>query len=347
MRKLGVLGLFVLMLVLVGCSSNASGGKVKVEVAVDSASFVLLGDYGETIDLESEKTPLAVTLNVKNTSDSTVSVSTYSDILVYDGDQQLPLETSFNSKLGFDTMPNDDIGAGKTKNITILFSAEKNKQYEISVKPFVIGSSNEEKEVIVPIDTTEYVESFENLNDPGKALVAYIDTIYMDKENVDYEKLVTADKQALQDKAFNTFKDSLNKAFYDLDISTEEATKQYDIYKTTIAQKATIDAVTTGNANGKAIVTLEYSSIPLTNLYDKVNDYRKEYLDNTGDYDGEKRDEYAYSKLDTIINSLEPKHGKHNLNIEMIEKDGKWTINLADDYNSQELVRVFAEGKIY
>lgn len=347
MKKLSVLGLFVLLLALVGCSSNAVGGKEKIEVAVEDASFVLLGDHGETMDPNGEKNPIAVTLNVKNISDSTVTVSPYSDILVYDGDQQLPLETSFNSKLGFDTIPNDDIGTGKTKKVTILFSAEKNKQYEISIKPFVLESGNEEKEVIVPIDTTDYVESFDNLDNPAKALVAYIENIYMDKENVDYEKLVTADKQALQDKALKRFQDSLDKSFYDIEISSEEAAKQYVIYKTAIAQKATLEAITTGNANGKAIVKLEYSSVPLTNLYDKVNDYRKEYLDNTGEYDGKKRDEYAYSKIDTIINSIEPKSGKNSMNIEMIEKDGKWTINLADEYNSQEIVKVFAEGKIY
>lgn len=347
MKKLGALGLFVLLLALVGCSSNAGGGKEKIEVSVESASFVLLDDSGETPNSESEKNPLAVTLNVKNIADSTVSVSPYSDILVFDGDQQLTLETSYSSKLGFDTMSNGDIGAGKTKKMTVLFSAEKNKPYEISVKPFMIDSGDEQKEVIVQIDTTEYAESFDNLNNPAKALAAYIETIYMDKENVDYEKFVTADKQAIQDKALKTFQDTLSKSFYNLDISTEEATKQYDIFKTALAQKATLDAVTTGNANGKAIVKLEYTSVPLTNLYDKVNDYRKEYLDNTGEYDGKKRDEYAYSKLDTIINSIEPKHGERSMNIEMVEKDGKWTINLADDYNNLEIVRTFAEGKIY
>lgn len=346
MKKLGILSLFlVFMIALAGCSSTGAGG-AKVEVEVEKASFVLLGDQGQTIDSEAEKNPIAVTLNIKNKSDSTVSVSTYSEIKVYDGDKQLTIEPVFNTDLGFDSSPSGDIGAGKAKEVTIIFQAEKDKEYEIGVTPFVMGDTKEGKEVSVAFNTSEYTESFDHLDDPAKALTAYIETIYLDKENVDYEKLVAADKQALQDAGVNTFKDTLDDSFYDLEVSKEEAAKQYAIYKTAMAQKAEVKAATIANANGKAKVKLEYSSLPLGNIYDKISDYRQEYLDNTGEYDGKKRDEYALSKLDSIINSLEAKNAQRPLEIEMVEKDGKWTVN-ADHYNSDEIIDVFAKGRGY
>lgn len=346
MKRLGFFTLFfVFMLALAGCSSAGAGGG-KIEVEVEKASFVLLGDQGESIDAEGEKNPLAVTLKIKNKSDSTINVSSYSEIRVYDGDKQLTTEPVYNADLGFDASPNDEIGAGKAKEVTIIFQAEKEKEYEIGVSPYIMGETKKEKEVSVTLDTSKYTESFDQLDNPAKALVAYIETIYLDKENVDYEKLVVADKQALQDAGLNVFKESLDDTFYDLTVSKEEAAKQYAVYKTALAQKVEVKAATLANANGKAKVKLEYSSIPLGNLYDKVSDYRQEYLDNTGEFDGKKRDEYAFSKLDSIINSLEAKNAGRPLEIEMVEKDGKWTIN-SDHYNSEKIVNVFAEGQGY
>lgn len=347
MKKLGFFTLFLIcMVALAGCSSTGAAGGAKVEVEVEKASFVLLGDQGESIDGEGEKNPLAVTINIKNKSDSTINVSTYSEIKVYDGDKQLTIEPVYDADLGFDSSPGDEIGAGKAKEVTLIFQAEKDKEYEIGVAPYIMGETKKEKEVSVTLDTSEYTESLDNLDNPAKALVAYIETIYLDKENVDYEKMVVADKQALQDAGANAFKESLGDSFYDLEISKEEAAKQYAIYKTAMAQKVEIKAATMANANGKAKVKLEYSSLPLGNLYDKISDYREEYLDNTGEYDGKKRDEYAFSKLDSIINSLEPKKAERPLEIEMVEKDGKWTVNM-DHYNSEEMVDVFAKGRGY
>ncbi len=350
MKKLGIFSLFlVFIMALAGCSSDekgeakgAKGGDL--EVAIESASFVLLGDDGESIDPENEKNPLAVTLKVKNTSDSSLNVAAYSDIKVYDGENQLAVEPIYDSSLGFEVSSSDEIGAGKAKNITFIFSAEKEKEYEISVTPKNFASMEEKEEVIVKIDTVEYAESFDNLNNPAKALAAFIETIYMDKENVDYEKLVAADKQALQEEGLAAFTDSLEGHFYSMDITKEDAAKQYAIYKSAMAQKASVTAKTVENANGKAEVKLDYTSLPMSKMYDEIRDYQDEHYKNTGDYDNEKQDEYAFSKLDVIINSLEPKNGSRQIDIRMIEKDGKWTVD-SEDYGAEELLNIFAEGR--
>ncbi|MGM9949278.1 MAG: DUF5105 domain-containing protein [Lysinibacillus sp.] len=349
MKKIGIFSLFlVFILALAGCSSDgegkAKGAKGDVEVAVDSASFVLLGDDGESIDAENAKNPLAVTLKIKNTSDSALNVSAHSDIKIYDGDDQLTAKPVYDSRLGFDVSASDEIGAGKAKNVTFIFNAEKEKEYEISVTPMNYASMDEKKEVIIKINTAEYTESFDNLNNPAKALTAFIETIYMDKENVDYEKLVAADKQALQEEGLAAFTESLESDFYSMDISKEDAAKQYAVYKAAMAQKASVTAKTVANANGRAEVKLKYTSLPMSKMYDMIRNYQDEYYKNTGEYDNEKRNEYAFSKLDTILNSLEPKNGSRDIEVQMIEKDGKWTVD-SEHYGTKELVNIFAEGR--
>ncbi|WP_071393030.1 DUF5105 domain-containing protein [Bacillus tuaregi] len=352
MRKLGVFTLFIaLMMALAACSSTSEktgGGSSNImDVSIKDASYILAGkDDGVSEDKETKKGLLAVQLKIKNKSDSEISISSYDDIRMYDGEKQLSPETDvYFSDLDIDYYQNGDIGADKVKDFTVIVNVEKDKKYELGIKPFVKGSEDEAKEIKIELDTKKYAASFDKLNDPGKALTAYIETIYMDKENADYEKYVTADKAALQEEAKKAFKEAIQDGFIDVTVSDEEIDKQYINYKTALAEKAKINAVTVGNAEGKAAVLVEYSTVPLVDLYDYVNEYDEEYYQNTGDYEGGQ--EYALSKLDTIISSIEAKESREKLEILMVEKDGKWTVDLSDDYGKEQLIDTFAAGEEY
>src|SRR5699024_12820196 len=76
------------------------------------------------------------------------------------------------------------------------------------------------------LNTSEYNDSLESLQDPKKALEAYVETIYFDKDNSDYKKLVSADKKELQDKALKAFGDMLEETLSnDADISESDMKK--------------------------------------------------------------------------------------------------------------------------
>ena len=308
-------------------------------------TYILLGN-DDGISEDQNLGQIAVDLKVKNTSKNTIRL--YSDgIFLYDGEEQInPITDAYNSKIDFDYERNSDIGPGKMQTITVVFEVEKDKEYEIGLKPTSDDYKEEIEELTLKLATADYAEGYDQLQDPAKAAIAYIETIYFDKENSDYEKFVTADKAAIQEEAKSLFKEKL-KYVFDEDLAEEDVDKLYNSYKEVLAQKAKVEATTIANANGKAVVGIEkYTSVPLTDIFDKALKYEREFREKTGSYDSEETDEYILSKFDTILNSLDTYNGKNELKIVMVQKDGKWELDTSDSYSSY-VEKIFAEGSKY
>ncbi|KZN98503.1 DUF5105 domain-containing protein [Pseudobacillus badius] len=351
-KKIGIFAFMLsIMLVLAACGGSgtkeASGetGKSKVaEVSIDKAEFILAGDDGEAE--EETAGMLLVDLKVKNDSKSSINVSSYDGVYLYDGDEQLSPETSVYARgIDLETEGSSDIGAGKVKTIPLYFNAEKDKKYKIGVTPRLSKPGEEAEEIMLELDTKKYAKSFNELQDPAKALTAYIDVIYLGKDNEDYEKLVTADKEAVQEEAKTGFKKQLDLSLPDA-TTDADIDKYYNSYKSALGEKATVEAKTTAKAGDKAVVKLDYSTVSTNKLYDKLYDYQKEYRTNTGGFDTEKEKQYALSKFDAAVQSLEVAKSQHGAEIKMVKKDGKWTVDTSDHY-ADYLVQAFGEGKAY
>lgn len=356
LKKLGMISLLCVVIAsLAACGKSgekAASGTAKselVEASIDNASYILTGE-DDGVSENKKHGLLAVTLKVKNVSDSDVTFLGSEDIKLYDGDKQFnPKRNVYSSEVDLEIDNSGDIGAGKVKTMTYVFDVEKDKTYEIGLHPNSMDHDQNQKseEIKLKLDTKKYAESFDALNVPAKALTAYIDTIYLGKDNSDYEKYVTADKAALQDKAKKNFKEKMDGIFTENNISDSKLDKLYSSYQSFLAQKAKIEAKVSANAKGKAVVVLNYSAIPLSDLRGKVFDYKKEYWKNTDDYDPKKSEKYALSKFDTILNKLDPKEGHYDLKVLMIQKDGKWTVDNSDENSAEEISNVFAAGEVY
>lgn len=348
LKKLGLIVLVMTVVIaLAACSSSkdkaasSSSGKSKtVEATIENASYILPGqDDGVSEDKKSGL--LSIKLKVKNLSKSDIRV--YGGINLYDGDNQIEPKIASNGEI--DLRPDDDLGrlgAGKAKEMTVLFEVERGKEYELGIKPS--STEEETKEAKLKLDTEKYADTYDQLQDPAKALKAYIETLYLDKDNADYEKYVTADKSAVQNEAKEQFKDSIS-TYFD-NISDSKIDEYYQSYKSTAAEKDKIDTETKANANGKAMVKLQYTALDLEGLMDLVTDYEREYEENTGNLDMEKEKQYVLSKFDAMMNKLKVKSGR-DAEIKMVKKDGKWAVDTSDDYNSERLENTFAKGMVY
>lgn len=345
-----LVGLCVLLLSLTACNSSekasSTNAKSKAfEANIESATYVILGE-DDGVSENKNLGQIAVNIKVKNTSKNSINLSNYEGIVLYDGDEQLdPLKNTYNSKLDLEYDHDGKIGSDKVKTITVIFEVEKDKEYNIGLKPISDDYNEEIEELTLKLATADYAESYDKLQDSAKAATAYIDTIYFDKENSDYEKFVTADKAADQEKAKNVFKDRLDNIFEE-ELPDKEVVKLYSSYKDILAQKAKIGAKTIATDNEKAVVSLDYTSVPLKDIWEKAYKYEEEYRDKTGSYDSEETDQYVLSKFDLILNSYEPKKATRPLEIVMIQKDGKWQIDSSDN-DSEKVDRIFAEGSEY
>ena len=336
--------LLFLSIFLAACSSDesASGGSSSLlEVEIDEAQYILSGDSGSTS--EEDKGLLAVTLDITNKSEQSVDVSPYDGIVLYDeGEQKSPQTDVYNANVDLGDTDFGDIGPERTKKVSAIFYVENDKEYEIGIKPFVVDPDTDPEEVLLPINTADYADGFDQLEDPADALVAIVDTIYFDQENPDYEKLVSEDKEALQDDAKSLFEDQMDMIF-SRGVPDEELDKNYDLYKSLLAEKAEITAETTANANDKAVVQIDYETLPL-DVYDDVRDYTKEYRENTDDWDTENAEEYALENFEKVLDSIEPQSNRNQLEVLMTREEGKWSVDMSD-YNGERLAEAFAAGK--
>ncbi|WP_100330027.1 DUF5105 domain-containing protein [Bacillus xiapuensis] len=340
----------VIMTALTACGGEKEGKASSadsnvMEASIKDASFILTGK-DDGVSEDQQKGVLLVDIKVKNKSKSPINLSVHRNIKLYDGDEQLnPVTDLYIRDVDLDMQPSSEIGAGKVKELTAAFEVEKDKKYEIGMQPLLADSAEETEEVKLMLDTKKYRDSYEKLQEPAEALAAYIDTIYLGKENSDYEKLISADKAALAEEAKEVFKDHIERYAFSVDITDADAEKYYQSYRSALNQKAEITPKAIANANDKAVVQLEYAALSMESLSDKLSDLKKEYNDNN-EYDSEKSEQYAFSKFDSIINSLEADKAREPLKIKMMKKDGKWTVDTSD-YNSEYLVNVFAKGSEY
>ena len=348
----GISIVFICMLALSACGSSSSSSEKKgnsgnkdLDVAIENASFMLLGKDDGEVEGDTEKGTLAVDFKLSNKSKDAIRLSHRDGIKLYDGEEELNVVSdAYNSDLGIEYDGSAELGAGKTKKITGFFEVEKDKEYEIGINPESEDYDKKIDEVILKINTADYADSFDTLQDPAKALAAYIDTIYLDRDNGDYEKLVSADKTALQEEAKKAFKEEVKSDFVGK-LTDADVDKLYAIYKSAESEKAELKTVTAAKGNGKAVVKLEFSTVSLSDMYEDISDYRMEYRDKTNKYDEQSVKKYLISKFGKIVDSQDVEEGE-DVEIHMIEEDGKWKVD-DSEYQSESIPEIFAAGSKY
>lgn|SRR5690625_1688349 len=314
-----------------------SGKGDVIEAEVEDASYILAGDSGEGED----SGLLLINLNIKNVSDSSIDLFPENNMQLYDGDQQIDPSSEASMLLDRDTT--SSIGADKQKSMPVVFDVDKDTEYELNIEPRLTDPDAGDADVNIPIDTSEYNDSLEELQNPGKALEAYVETIFFDKDNSDYEELVSADKSDIQDDALKAFKERLELNMSSK-ISDGDMEKYYKSFKQASAEQDEIEAEVVENAGGKAKVELSYKALSFEDLMDELNEYKNKYREKNG-FDSEKEDEYALKKFDSAIDKIEAKEGD-DLDIQMEENEGKWSVDDSDWDMTENIIRVFAEGAV-
>src|SRR5699024_8090578 len=170
---------------------------------------------------------------------------------------------------------------------------EKDKEYEINIDPMSKDVEQEAEGVEIPLDTSEYNDSLETLQDPGKALEAYVETIYFDKDTPDYDEFVSADKSGIQEDEVEQFTENLDRGMSYEDVSDKDAVKYYESFKEAAAEKNEIETEVLGNVDGKALVKIKYTALSFEDITKGLRDYKEKYAKKNSDFNPEKEEEYA------------------------------------------------------
>jgi len=343
----------LLLIVLTACGSSddeaaagsSSNKDETLEVSIEDASYILSGQGGGDTLENAEGGLLQIDLQVKNISDTSIKIYPDMDMQLYDGETQIDPSKERNPALDLTVDSNNSIGADKQKNVSVLFNVEKDTEYELNISPQPVDYEKEVSDITIPIDTSEYNDSLEALNEPADALEAYVETIYFDKDNSNYEEFVSADKNDLQADAETLFADNLGRGLSS-DVPKDDVEKYYESFKQASAEKNEIEAVVKGNANDKAIVVLNYTAISYEDISNELRNYKEKYREKNDGFDTKKEDEYALSKFDSVLDKVEAKKGTRELEVQMTKEDGKWVVDDSERDAKKRIMRVFAEGVV-
>lgn len=292
MRKLGkVLVGFSVLLMISACSNGKLGNNKKaassnriVSLKVNGASYIKPEDE----KADKDEAFLAVDVEIKNKSKKTLNYDQSSFALYDKNDEKVALTSTSINDDSFSMIKKDHLNAGKKTHGYLIYEVKKNEKYELHFEP-ANREKDKEKDLVLKINTTQYKDELDNSKE---AVKAFIDTIFMGKENKNYEKLVANNKET-EDKAFYKF--------YIDKFGTEEMTykptdaeykKVFQLVRNKFAQDSEIKYEIESCYPLKATILVRPTSLDDDSMMDETSKIAEKFLDQTDKDYNSKEDLY-------------------------------------------------------
>lgn len=341
----------VLSLLLTACGSSSSGSNSKGEARdvgfkVNSGEYITITKY----DDNEEKTYLKLNITVHNKSKNELSVLE-SDFNLYDkNDEKIktvyvdpPDEESYKEFSG-------SVSPEKKASGDLAYPINPEEKYELHFQPSIYDDEGKKhKELVVKVDPSKYKDDTQNAK---KAIAAYIDNVFLSKENPDFKTLVTndviKDSQKFDEELGNQVKEGFGD--YTPELKTEKAfiEKYRSALNRNIEPTYQIEYADTKNA--KVMVKLKnFDSSDLYKQTRKVSEQFAKKNEKKYSYDEYEKAEkdalnYTFSRIDQILNNTKLQNDTRDYSITLKYTDDKWHINTTEeDMNSEydDLLKAF------
>ncbi|MGX7418052.1 DUF5105 domain-containing protein [Carnobacterium gallinarum] len=352
MKKKNLLALIVLLVVVMsGCGGKAMSNKDKevgtsknkiAEISIENGTYVIpFTEDGEG----GSDTYIALDVKVKNIGKEQQYLSTDSFALFEKGEDQ-KITPDVGYRTGIENFDGGKLSAGKNLNGTILFNIDSDKEYTLSYSPSSI-SEDSKNDIEVAIDLSKYEGTKKQLDEPKKALDAYIDVVLLNKENADYDKYVSTDSDVAKETVKKAFtKNFKNNTVYSYKPTDEELTTFFNKFQEIEAKRATYKTNVIGNVGKKALVEMTMKGLSNEAINEIFGEYKDEYIDQSDTYDSEKSEQYALTKYTEILEKSDLGEPRNDLKIVLTKKDDKWDVSLKSnmDGTNEYLLRAFIGG---
>lgn len=355
LKKLQLLTAVLLLTVLTACgtagkttdakgnSQNQTSKSAKnklVELSVEN------GQYIEPKGGENEDGTeyLALELKYKNISKEKMFVADSSFYLFEKGkDSKIsPIQMSYDE--GFDFF-GEDLASGKSATGTVVFEVDSSKKYVLAMSTMTYDTSGKpHNDVELAVDLSKYEESKKELENPKKALSAYIDVVFLQKENADYEELVGNDPEtdrAIVEKAFGKkLKDYI---LYKYKPSDEELKATYKEFVKNQNTRVELTIEQKSYSGKKATLGIDFKGISMDSVAEMFSEARSDAMSESDDFDYEKGDKAAFSKLSEIYKLADVGEPRSEINMTLTKKEDKWFIDFKkeDSYENTQLIQAF------
>lgn len=355
LKKLQIVAVVVMLGLLTACGATGKGTDAKGETknqttkSAKSKTMELAienGFYVEPKGGENEdgNEYIAFDLKFKNISKDKIYVADNSFYLFEKGEDTKISPTQMGYDEGFE-MIGQDLASGKSATGTVVFEIDSSKKYILAMSTISMDSSGKEhSDVELSVDLSKYETSKKELEDPKKALNAYIDVVFLQKENADYEKLVGNDVEtdrALVEKEFGKeLKDYVMNKYKP---SEEETKVAYTEFVKNQNTRVETEITQVSNSGKKATLQVDFKGISRESVLDLVREARQKAIDEADDYDYEKGEKAAFAKLAEIYAIADVGEPRSAINMTLTKKEGKWMVDYKkdDSYENKQLIGAF------
>lgn len=340
MKKIKMLALpMVMAVILTGCGGGSTQKGKVATIEVKNGSYVQFGG-------SSDKDTIELDIKLKNDSDNKFIVMEDSFYLVEKGnDEKIKEKDVTSGELittdVYKTVINGDLSPEKSLSGKVFFDVKKDKEYKLffTSHGFEEKTGKSHEDVEVPLDLTKFEDSKKAMDEPVKALNAYIDVVLLNKENKDYEKLVENDKEKEKEIVKNAFSKDFTSYMFSANTSDEQINKLFDQYTKEQSTKFKVETELDTRLTDFAMINAKISGINSESLSASILKTKEEYYDKTGDFDQEKENEYVVNSFDKVLKEAKVGH-LTDAKLSMTKEKGKWNIIMDSDkfYDNKKLI---------
>lgn len=344
MKKIKVLAISILLgIIFVGCSSNPKNEKQVANIEIKNGTFVKVAKQKDKEDI------LELDVKIKNNSDEKLMIMEDSFYLVEEGnDEKIASKDMTGSDFGtmniYKKIINGDLSSDKSLSGKVFFDVKSDKKYTLNFTSYSFDEKTGDKhaDVKIPLDLEKYEKSKKKLEDPLKAFEAYVDVVFLDKENKNYEDLVVNDKEKDKEILKKEFSKVAKDYFFTGNISDEKITKMFEQYSKEQASKYKIESDLVYSLSDMALIDVKISGMNSDSLVNAILKEKSAYSEVNEDFDIDKENNYVIENFDKVLKNGEVNH-LNDGEITLVKEDNKWSIELDSDqfYDNKILVNSF------
>lgn len=313
-----------------------------LEVHIEDVQFVQV-ENGPSYNPENEEGTVKIELKIKNKTSNTLPVRPEFDIVLYDDDKQIDALQNVSDPLTRNQLyQSSSILAGKQKSFIAFFTVAFDTTYDMHISPKANYGNEEVDDVTIPLDVSEYEETYEQINEPVEVLQAYVDAVYFQEDvDVDLEGEMDVDIKALQAEAKSdllqliTFRRSEK-------LPDKIADRFYQTYINMLKKEGEVNSSIISYNENNARMRLTYRLPDYSKILTDMSEVRLTLREEKQITELKNADEDTWKEIDELIEEVQM--GSGQIEVDLIKKDDKWMFDSNYSDGEKRIKRIFGKG---
>ncbi|MGQ4668979.1 DUF5105 domain-containing protein [Metabacillus halosaccharovorans] len=344
-----VLSMLVVIMLAAACSSSTTSKEEKeketgknenasVEIKVDNAEYTLPSEYDNVTE---DQLVLKIDVEMTNKRKETIDIEPPSFAL-YQGDTKATEgePEDYKQKLEYTRLTE-----GKKIKGSLFYIVDKGEQYQLVYTPLAYGDK-EEDPIEIEIDGADekLIKTADKLQDPAKALSAYLDILFYNVDNPRFEKLTGEKKDALLEEFDAAIIEGFSSATYMSEDQLDQKVVVSLVNSMKSAFKEKVGATTiTKTSNGKeAIVELKGKPLDVPSLQPILEQEMEKFITSNPNATEAEALNFVFEKMGNEFKNVTTAE-EVIVEIQMVKHgEDQWKID-PDDYRSEDIATPFVK----